>query len=576
MCKRSGRRSGPIDVLASRAPLAAARLNHYYTHTNNNSQPCACDALVYLDKYLPQVPPTFVFEPFTLNEIMKVCKGVKRKQASDINDMSTYIIDLLPPIVISLLLFIFNECVYAGLYPDTLKLVKIQPIYKGKGEMHLPKHYRPISLIPVVSKVFERLLSTRMMRHLTSNKLLNSQQYAYQTGRSTTDAARDVVARVMAHLEGGRQVAAIFCDLSRAFEMIDHSLLLSKLARYGFEGNFLNIIASFLSDRQQSTSVLGVKSNLEPIGTCAVPQGSVMGNNLFLVLVNDIMTACSEPEYVMFADDTCIIVDADDLNNLKIKANRVIHQIAEWFSSNGMLLNIDKTNIMHFQMRKINESPFEIVVDNINLPQVEHVKYLGFTIDSGLTWTPHIDAVANKLSSACFALSRLAPSLTPQNLRTAYYGYFHSLLTQGVELWGTAADSNRLFKLQKRALRIISNKPYDYPAQSLFKEQKILTLPCVYILTACKYVRSNLGLYMSRGQCHGRNTRGQHLLLVPRRRLAKARKSLSVIGVKIYNTLPNDVINTESDAIFANKLKKMLIDLACYDINEFMLRKTDD
>ncbi|XP_063634834.1 uncharacterized protein LOC134805462 [Cydia splendana] len=114
------------------------------------------------------------------------------------------------------------------------------------------------------------------MQHITSNNLLNSQQYAYQTGRSTTDAARDVVARVMVHLEGGRQVAAIFCDLSRAFEMIDHSLLLSKLARYGFEGNFLNTIASFLSNRQQSTVVLGVKSNLEPVGACAVPQGSMM------------------------------------------------------------------------------------------------------------------------------------------------------------------------------------------------------------------------------------------------------------------------------------------------------------
>ncbi|XP_047997304.1 uncharacterized protein LOC125234924 [Leguminivora glycinivorella] len=163
------------------------------------------------------------------------------------------------------------------------------------------------------------------MNHITINNLLNRQQYAYQPSRSTVDAARDVVARVTAHLEGGRQVAAVFCDVSRAFEMIDHALLLAKLSSYGFSGCFHDIIASFLSDRKQSTYVLGSKSDLDPIGSCAVPQGSIMGNNLFLLLVNDISTVCDIPEYVMFVDDTCLIVNAEDVDSLKLKLCQVMH-----------------------------------------------------------------------------------------------------------------------------------------------------------------------------------------------------------------------------------------------------------
>ncbi|XP_047994914.1 uncharacterized protein LOC125233094 [Leguminivora glycinivorella] len=152
---------------------------------------------------------------------------------------------------------------------------------------------------------------------MTDNQLLNRQQYAYQPGRSTVDAARDVVARVLQHLEDGRQVAAVFCDLSRAFEMIDHALLLDKLSRYGFTGSFYDTIASFLNNRSQCTSVKNSRSEMEPIGGCSVPQGSSMGNNLFLVIMNDVTSACDDPEYVMFADDTCIIVNADNIDQLK-------------------------------------------------------------------------------------------------------------------------------------------------------------------------------------------------------------------------------------------------------------------
>lgn len=203
------------------------------------------------------------------------------------------------------------------------------------------------------------------------------------------------------------------------------------------------------------------------------------------------------------------------------------------------------------------------------IPQVDNVKYLGFNIDEGLTWSPHIEATCDKLCSASFALSRLAPTLATENRKKAYYGYFHSILTYGIDLWATAADRDKPFKIQKRAIRALANKPHDHPAKKLFQQLEILTLPSVYILEACLSVRKNLGSYKTRAQQHGWNTRGQHLLLVPPRKLAKSRASRGVMGPRLYNALPTDIKNASSDAIFKNKLKKVLLDLACYTIDEF-------
>ncbi|XP_063549114.1 uncharacterized protein LOC134756215 [Cydia strobilella] len=188
------------------------------------------------------------------------------------------------------------------------------------------------------------------MNHLVDNNILNIHQYAYQSGRSTVSAARDLKARVLAHLDGGRQVAAVFCDLSRAFEMVDHQLLLKKMWCYGVGGNFHKLIASLLKNRVQRTHVLNSKSSLDPTGECAVPQGSMIGNYLFLLLINDITAASSDAEYVTYADDTCIIVNDSSIENLTLKLTHVMTQISKWFRANGMLLNVEKTNLIHFQL----------------------------------------------------------------------------------------------------------------------------------------------------------------------------------------------------------------------------------
>lgn len=361
----------------------------------------------------------------------------------------------------------------------------------------------------------------------------------------------------------------MFCDLSRAFDLVNHSLILKKLSKYGVEGDFHKTICSFLSQRHQCTCVRGAKSELEHVGNCSVPQGSIMGNSLFLILMNDISTASDEAEYVLFADDTCVIVAADDFDQLKSKLRRVTGCLAHWFSANGMLLNVEKTKVMHFQLRKTRGHELNVVCDGVAVPQVDQVRYLGFTIDAGLTWAPHIDITCTRLSSACFALSRLAPSLTTDNLKKAYYGYFHSILIYGLDLWGDAADCESALRMQKRAIRIIAGVPWDFSAKELFKKYNILTLPSLYILEIAKYAWRNLPQFSKKKDTHNINTRRRDQLCIPARRFTKADKCLLTLVPKVYNSLPDEIKSVPSESIFISKLKKLLVGMACYTTNEY-------
>lgn len=570
-----------IDILVSktdgrsdehRAAAVATALNRFYVNVANsgtNAHSSISVSLTYLCKYVGRHQNVFRFDGFPTKQVLNIVSSLKRKDSKDINDMSTKVLDIMPHSFLTMIGYLFNRCVREGVYPSILKNVKVQPVFKGKGDVQSLKNYRPISLIPIFSKIFESLLSNNLMNYFYSNNLMNKQQYAYQSGRSTVDAVRDVVDRVLVHLEGGRRVAAIFCDLSRAFEMVSHPLLLAKLEHYGVNGSFLDTISSFLENRKQITCVKSCRSELMELGSYAVPQGSTMGNSLFLILMNDLTSASDDAEFVMFADDGCVIVAAETLDLLKLKLTKVMAQVSAWFSANGMALNVEKTNIMQFSLRGGMFVDLMIKCNGQYVPQVNNIKYLGVTIDAGLTWSPHIDALCNRLSSACFALTRLRPSLNHDNLKKAYYGYFHSLLTYGVEFWGNAAERDRAFKLQKRAIRIMSGMPWNYPARELFRQNKILTLASLYILNIAKHTHQNIDQFVRRADIHGFNTRRRNDLEMPTHRLVKSSHSLRIMGPKVYNRIESEIKDVPSYNLFVSKIKKKLALQALYTVNEY-------
>ncbi|XP_061717490.1 uncharacterized protein LOC133525217 [Cydia pomonella] len=404
---------------------------------------------------------------------------------------------------------------------------------------------------------------------------MSERQYAYRAGRATTDLVREVMWRVLSAREAGLHVALLCCDLSRAFDTADHHLIADKLNFYGMRGPVLSLLTSFMSHRSQK--VVGdngrVKST-EMINTMGVPQGSCLSNTLFSLLLNDLPSVIHEAEIYMYADDVAAVVSAKTAQELEIKLNSVVQRLEWWFQLNGLALNKEKTMFLVFQLNGTSQPPCRVTTDQQTaLQMVQTTKLLGFHVDSGLKWDHHIEELCSKLGRACFALRRLASTASRDVVLSCYYATVHSLLTYGVELWARAADAGRAFRMQKRAVRAIAGLPDDASCRELFKEFKIMPLPCEFIYQIALFTHNNLSTFRQRGVNPSREMRSNklaHLLVTPVHKLRKSERSVYVVGPAVYNRIPDEIKKDAASAVaFKLKLRKWLLGNTFYSIDEF-------
>ncbi|XP_063357887.1 uncharacterized protein LOC134647466 [Cydia amplana] len=362
-------------------------------------------------------------------------------------------------------------------------------------------------------------------------------------------------------------VAIILCDMTRAFDLCNHNVLEKKLEHIGIRGPSLKLMLDFLRQRHQCVAINNgrTKSDSGNIDI-GVPQGSSLANLCFLIQVNDLPKIVNGEMYI-FADDACDIINANTIPSLENIIASEICRLQGWFTANGLVLNLHKTQVMHICLGGRPPRPLSVNVDGAVLPQVNSTKFLGVTLDAALKWNVHIDVVCGKLSGACFALSRLARILPHQQLRTSYFSLFHSVMCYGLEFWGTAAEWQRVFILQKRAVRIISYAPHGTPARQLFINTNIMTLTSQYLFYIIKYIRKNIHLFPIKTFKSSRITqKHKNMLDSTCCRLAKSNKTVSIAGPGIYNKLPDNIKNIENDLTFHSQLKKWLTRNAFYDI----------
>lgn len=402
---------------------------------------------------------------------------------------------------------------------------------------------------------------------------MSDSQYAYREGRSTTDLVREVVYRVLRAREAGRHVAVVCCDLSRAFDTADHALVADKLAHYGIRGPATQLILSFMTDRAQI--VVGDGGNVtssELRNLMGVPQGSCLSNTLFGILLNDLPKAIEGAEIFMYADDVTAVVSTPVERELEKALNSVVEQLHEWFQLNGLALNKDKTCVMKFKLNGHPSSSLTVCAGDAPIQHVTCTRLLGFQLDSALTWEAHIDEVCGKLGRACFALRRLARTAGRSAVRECYFATVHSILTYGTELWARASDWTRAFSMQKRAVRAMAGKPADAPARELFRELKILPLPCLLIYNAAVFTHNHLDLFKCRGVNANyplRSNKHENRLVAEPHRLAKSDRSLYYLGPSVYNRLPDVVRDAATPARFRGRLKKYLMTELFYSYEEF-------
>lgn len=522
----------------------------------------------------PPADRSIRLQPFSPLEVFNIItKGVAHKPTKDIYGMSVSLMYAAAAPLSFILSELFNACVREGRYPQTLKNVRVSPLYKGKGKREEINSYRPVSIIPGIAKIFEHGLSARITEFLASTNSLSDRQYAYRAGRSTTDVARETVRCVMEARERRQHVAVIMCDLSKAFDVADHDVLAVKLRHYGFDGPSLALLTDFMADRIQIVTGVDGRVKSKPLkATIGVAQGSSLSNIMFSLLLNDLPECMDNAHILMYADDVAAVVLAPTRELLERRLNMVAEKLHVWFHLNGFLLNVTKTNFIVFNLagRTNRYAPMNVALGGKVVSQVKSSTFLGFQIDEGLTWELHIGGLCERMGRACFALWRLSATLERNMTKSCYFASVHSLLQYGVELWGRAADWERAFRMQKRAVRAIVRVPWDTPARPIFRALKIMTVPALVIFHAAFHVRKHLDEYARLGDGHNYATRNALKLMAVPRRLAKTSKLVHVMGPAVYNRLPDTITSAPSTQSFKLKLKDWLIDQSYYRIDEFL------
>ena len=495
----------------------------------------------------------FHFKTIDVKEIRAAVAKIKTTKGSGNDNISSYFLKLAMPLIEDSLAFLFNTSIETSLFPDLWKVARVTPIFKA-GDRANKSNYRPISVLPVISRLFEKLIYNQLYQFLNENGLLAPEQSGFRALHSTVSSLLKNTDDWYSGIDLGKLVGIVYVDLKKAFDTVDHEILCSKLKHYGIKYRELQWFQSYLSYRKQFCRVNGACSKTEGINI-GVPQGSCLGPLLFLIYINDITQVVQESVLSMYADDTCLCYQSKDLSNLNETINSDLDKLDKWLKGNKLSLNVTKTNSMlittknkHRILRR-DDQGLNLQIGTTEIGVIEQAKYLGVQIDNSLSWNEQIKNISSKVSKALGILKYAKKYLPQKTLETLYTSIVEPHFRYCCSVWGCAGLTliNQLQKLQNRAARIVTGSGYETPsaqliqslgwkniAQLIDNELRIMVYKSLHD-RAPQYLSDLFSRNSQALPCTLRNSKTD--MRVPLKTTTTGQKSFSFRGAKSWNSL---------------------------------------
>ena len=535
------------DIIDSEIPN---KYIDYYTSIANkltsNIPPTQRDAASYLQDRIPQ---NFTMTPICPNEVSTVIDDLKNN-GHKVNTISTAVLVESKHIIVPIICHLINLFVQQGYFPKKLKTGCITPIYKN-GDRKKVNNYRPVCSLSPLSKIIEKVINNRMVDFLDDNDIFSMTQFGFRKNMGTESALLNYVDHLQSKLNSSEHGISIFLDLSKAFDVIDHKILKTKLHHYGFRGKFLEFILSFIRDRQYFVHVNGKDSDTKTVNI-GVPQGSTLGPLLFLLYINDMAKISILLFLSQFADDSTITYFSKiSVEHAKEVIEKELKIVLEWLAANKLIINLGKTQLMVFS-NSPRRDPVSITVNNQIINEITETKFLGVILDNKLCWNAHIKHISNKMSKSVSILKILKHTFPTNALKTIYHSLIYPYFNYCNLIWGSAASTHlqSLTLIQKKCIRIISKAGYYDHTEPLFKEHKILTVTEIYEYNCTKFIYQcyNNKTYtnfknklVKNSDVHSHNTRNKGIIRKPRVRLHKFINSFLYKGIDMWNELPDRI-----------------------------------
>ena len=365
-------------------------------------------------------------------------------------------------------------------------------------------------------------------------------------------------------MDNHEHTIGVFLDYSKAFDTVDHLILLRKLYHYGIRGVALRWFESYLGNRRQFVSIDSASSGHQRV-TCGVPQGSLLGPLLFIVYINDFQHSSNILSTILFADDSSVFVSHKNPSTLLDVVNSELCKVTLWIQANKLSLNLQKTNYMLFS-NSINSLPGEVSFNGVQIKKVSSTKFLGLYIDDKLTWKYHIDHLCKLVSRNVGVIHKLKCVFPEEILVILYSSLILPYLNYGILAWGNTFKTQleRLFLVQKRAIRTISNASFRAHTDNLFYEHGFLKVEDLFHLQLgslmYNLVKGTLpvalaSIFVKNNQVHDHKTRQSSKFHLPRCRTQFMLNTLVSTGPRFWNSLDENVTQAASLCTFKRKLK---------------------